>query len=74
VGPIPSVIWHPDGRSLAAGDDGASVYLDEEDRPRRDPVRPARALESARLKKKTHVDINHYLLWRFLLASSRTSA
>jgi hypothetical protein len=26
----------------------------EEDRPRRDPVRPARASESARLKKKTH--------------------
>ena len=27
----------------------------EEDRPRRDPVRPARASESARLKKKTHL-------------------
>ena len=27
----------------------------EEDRPRRDPVGPARASESARLKKKTHV-------------------
>ncbi len=25
------------------------------DRPRRDPVRPARASESARLKKKTHL-------------------
>ena len=27
----------------------------DEDRPRRDPVRPARASESARLKKKTHL-------------------
>ena len=34
------------------------LFEDEElalDRPRRDPVRPARASESARLKKKTHV-------------------